>query len=138
MTEDRQAEELLIEVLNKGLLAYAPRLELHGTMTSLMKRFGAANQDTNQQWSIGTPNVDLFDGVCLQLFNLLAEGLPASRCKNDVCDKWFVRQRGRAKSGQHRTTGVTYCSTSCARSHTQRTRRQRVRAEERQAETASE
>ncbi|MFD9123567.1 hypothetical protein [Kitasatospora sp. NPDC059571] len=66
----------------------------------------------------------------LQLYNHLAEGAAVRTCANHNCGRDFVRQRGRANYGQHRTTGVKYCSRECARAQAQRDLRRRRRTTE--------
>jgi hypothetical protein len=50
-------------------------------------------------------------------------------CHNERCNRLFVRQQGRAKQGQYRTTGVKYCSDYCARAQGQRELRKRKAGE---------
>jgi len=71
----------------------------------------------------------LFGILCLQIADLIAEGASLRQCKNESCGQWFSRQSGRAEYGQHRTTGVLYCSASCARTQGSREWRRRKRAE---------
>ncbi|MFI6448533.1 hypothetical protein [Kitasatospora sp. NPDC050543] len=66
----------------------------------------------------------------LQLYNHLAEGAAVRTCANHNCGRDFVRQRGRANYGQHRTTGIKYCSRECARAQAQRDLRRRRRTTE--------
>ncbi|GAA4511505.1 hypothetical protein [Nonomuraea ferruginea] len=56
----------------------------------------------------------------LQLYNHLVEKVEFRQCANEPCGKTFVRQRGRAEFGQHRTSGILYCSRDCARAQAQR------------------
>lgn len=81
--------------------------------------------------TVGRPAVSLYSGLCVQLFNLLAEGDSPRHCANETCGGWFVRQAGRAEHGQHRSTGVKFCSKSCARAQAERERRRRNRKENR-------
>jgi hypothetical protein len=70
---------------------------------------------------------DLFGAVCLQVANHIAEGATYSRCKNETCGGYFYRQRGRAEYGQHRTGGLKYCSSTCAKTQTSRDSRRAAR-----------
>ena len=61
------------------------------------------------------------------VYVLVDDHLPMRECANEPCDVLFVRQRGRAKHGQHRAIGIKYCSTQCAAAQSQRDRRRRER-----------
>ena len=71
---------------------------------------------------------------CLELFNHMAENATYKVCANDACGRLFVRQEGRAVHGQHRTRGIKYCSSECARAQAQRAYRRRKRADGTQPE----
>jgi ribosome-binding protein aMBF1 (putative translation factor) len=67
----------------------------------------------------------IYGACCLQLYNHIAEEAQFKRCANESCRQVFVRQRGRARSGTHRTEGVRFCTRECARAQAQRELRRR-------------
>ena len=66
--------------------------------------------------------------LALQMFNHIAEGDVYHVCEYD--NRLFVHQRGRAEYGQHRKTGVKFCSTQCATSSASRDYRRRQSAKD--------
>jgi hypothetical protein len=101
-------ESLLKLGLSLGLEAFSPRLQ--------------------SDWEPDVFNLHYhwtYEICCLELFNHVVEGARYMRCANERCSRLFVRQRGRAVHGQHRTRGVKYCSGSCARAQAQRQYRRR-------------
>ena len=71
------------------------------------------------------PDHSLYQLCCLELFNHIIEHASYRRCASETCERLFVRQRGRATHGQHRSRGVKYCSVECARAQAQRAYRRR-------------
>lgn len=69
----------------------------------------------------------IYGVCCLQLYNHIAEDAQFKRCANESCRQVFVRQRGRATLGQHKTEGVKFCTRECARAQAQRELRRRKR-----------
>ena len=67
----------------------------------------------------------LYSTCCLELFNHFAEHATYRVCANETCHRVYVRQEGRAEHGQHRSTGIKYCSKLCARAQAQRNYRAR-------------
>jgi hypothetical protein len=76
----------------------------------------------------GLQPIGLYSALCLQLLNMLTEGLPPHECANENCRHAFIRQQGRAEAGQYRTAGVEYCSMKCARAQASRNHRRRKAA----------
>lgn len=75
----------------------------------------------------GPSVVSAYSAMALQLGNHIAEQADYHECANAPCGRRFVRQRGRAEYGQYRSTGVRFCSSSCARASAQRDYRRRQR-----------
>lgn len=104
-----------------------PAVLLHLAMSSALMPFGPQVRTFRE----GEAPVPLFTdasswhALCLELFNHMVEGAKYKTCVNEACGRLFVRQQGRAQHGQHRTTGVKYCSSSCARAQAQRQYRRR-------------
>ena len=70
--------------------------------------------------------IPLYAILCLELFNHIAEHAPVYKtCQNETCGRLFVRQSRRALHRQHRTQGVKFCSSECARAQAQRQYRRR-------------
>lgn len=68
----------------------------------------------------------LIGALCLQLWNYMQEGPDVLRyCANETCGRLFYRQLGRAEHHQNRTTGVLYCTKSCASAQASRESRRR-------------
>lgn len=75
-----------------------------------------------------TRGLTLFWICGLELYNHIAEGAAYHTCANDRCARLYVRQHGRARHGQHRTTGTKYCSSHCAKATAQRRYRESQKA----------
>lgn len=67
----------------------------------------------------------IYGVCCLQVYNHIAEGARYKRCANESCRQVFVRQRGRAQHGHHKSDGVKFCTRECARAQAQRELRRR-------------
>lgn len=88
---------------------------------------------------MAAPAPTLYEAVCLQLFNALADDIAFRTCGH--CGSPFVRQRGRAATSpitamNYRTEGVQFCDVACKNAHTQRARRERLRQERGQSPVA--
>lgn len=117
-----QALRWTMELVSAGLGVMQPRLTLQVETPNADpsdRRPGLFTVD-------GLPDsVDLYSAVCIQIANSLHEGAVFHQCANTRCGNWFSRQAGRAIKGQHRTLGVKYCSTQCAKAQGARDRRAR-------------
>ena len=113
-----------IELLNSYLEATHP---LHlGVVTATSTR------------SLMTSQATVTDLVTLELTRFVAEKIPARICANETCGRAYVRQTGRAKHGQHRTSATKYCSDRCARAQAQREYRRREAAKARREQENSD
>jgi len=111
----------LAEHLNHSLQKFHIGVTIESTIES-------TPENLLTQMYIGGWRPTLYASLCLQLTNHMAEGATYRRCQNERCrerNRMFVRQRGRAEVGQHRTEGVIYCSRECARAQAQRELRRR-------------
>jgi hypothetical protein len=106
-----QSRERAGEILTYGL---RDGLERFGPNVSISEEIEAKGPAT----SLGS--VGLYAYCCLELFNHIVEDAPYKRCRNESCDRLFVRQEGRAGYGQHRVRGVKYCSVKCMNAQSQR------------------
>jgi hypothetical protein len=96
-----QAAVTASRVLNLTTVGLGPRLQL-------------IDPDAGQP-DVGAPLVDLLGVLAAQVLAHLSQGVPLRRCAHDPCGRWFTHQQGRARYGQHRATGVRYCTAGCAR-----------------------
>lgn len=113
--KDRLAAGRLVELgLATGLRPFHPFV-----------RLGPLEEGQTGPGPYASDDVGFYSIACLELFNHIAEGAGYTTCANEPCRRLFVRQEGRANEGQHRTTGVKYCSRDCARAQAQRNYRRR-------------
>lgn len=102
-----EAMNHLEEILCAGLRPFSPKV-----------RFSRADEEVDSAWADMFPS--LFGALCIQLFNQIIDTTSVSRCQNESCRRFFVRQRGRADFGQNWTKNVKYCSATCARAQSAR------------------
>jgi hypothetical protein len=102
-------------LLNNGLREYHLRVDY-------------AFDDDAEGFDVSFSVPDLYCAVCFQIHQLIVEDAPVRRCKNETCGRPFSKQvEGRAKYGQHRTVGVSFCSLACANAQSSRDYRRRHR-----------
>jgi len=107
--------EFMCAVLNQALAAFSVHLTTHTV---------APDGRQEPDWDAST-----WQALSLQLVNDVVDRVPYKVCANEACGRFFVRQRGTSKFGQGRTSGVMYCSNSCARAQAQREYRRRKKKE---------
>jgi hypothetical protein len=116
MPTDRvSSAELLRQGIRSGLAPFHPELRIK------------VDQDDDRWEALYGGDITYYFICCLELYNHIAEHASLRTCANERCERLFVRQEGRAEHAQHRTTGVKYCSISCARAQAQREYRRRGR-----------
>jgi hypothetical protein len=107
------AAELLRQGIRSGLRPFHPELRIAGS-------------PQDDRWStFYGGSVPYYFICCLELYNHVAEHASLRTCANEHCARLFVRQKGRARHGQHRRFGTKYCSLACARAQAQRDFRRR-------------
>jgi hypothetical protein len=109
---------LLATYLTYGLVAFAPTVKVTRLIPS----------EESSEISPYEETPELYEVMCLELFNHIVERAVYRTCANESCRRTFVRQQGRAEHGQNRTSGVRYCSPECARAQASREYRRRRRA----------
>lgn len=75
-----------------------------------------------------------YSAMVIEIFNDVVTSTSWHRCARENCGTLFARQQGRAQAGQHRTTGVIYCSAACSNAQGQTNLRRRRRAADRKRE----
>ena len=97
----REAVSFLAECLHQPLRNFHARIEIR--------------EEPHPQDDVLAPVPSLYAVLCLQMWNHIAEQTPYRVCQRPDCGRLFVRQQGRAKSDQHKTSGSLYCTVQCAR-----------------------
>jgi hypothetical protein len=118
------AAHRLERALNPALAPFHPRL-----MVRQSKTYAGLPTTPGRAAEADFAAAPLFCICALELFNHITEAAEYKRCAE--CQRLFVRQEGRARSGQHRITGVEFCSKSCLGKQKQREYRKRVKERKR-------
>jgi hypothetical protein len=127
------AADLLNSGLSSLLRRFAPHVELswsgQAAADELALIFEPQGGDRPRMIKRHTPATARLYQICaLELFNHIVEGAEYRICKNETCGRAFVRHEGRAKYGQHQTSGLgRYCSKRCSGQQTQRDHRRGAR-----------
>ena len=103
----------------------------HGLLSAFYPQFVRVDVAATGEMRRSDPyfsDVPLLSLMALELYNHACEDAIYKICQNETCGRLFVRQEGRALHGQHRRTGVKYCTSECARAQAQRSYRRRIRA----------
>jgi hypothetical protein len=105
-----------------------PADALRRGLNSGLRRFHIRIRDEWASESPLDPFVYVYEAMCLQLANHIAEGLPYLACAADGCGRRFVRTEGYSRYGHNRLRGNKFCSVTCANRQHQREYRRRQRA----------
>ncbi|WP_431920834.1 hypothetical protein [Nonomuraea jabiensis] len=106
----------------REFLVHARLADFRSVFDQALSGFSVGLRDLSERFH------SIYGVMFLQLYNHMLEHMPARRCASETCDNLFVYQRGRSQHGQHRSQGVKYCSTNCARAQAARELRRRRRA----------
>jgi hypothetical protein len=98
---------------------------LTGYLKAFHPRFLVTEAPVGEHPDPGEASFDVGAVLAAQLANAFIDQAPLRQCKNETCRRPFMRQMGTAKHGQYRTSGVDYCSGSCAKAQANRDWRQR-------------
>ena len=108
----RGAITQLVDTINRGLMVFHVRVEPVPFLES----------------PPASPTPNVYEVMCLQLANHIAEGAEYHRCQAEGCGRLFVRTEGYARYGQNKLHGNKYCSQRCANRQAQRQYRRRKAA----------
>jgi hypothetical protein len=117
------------------LFVKVPEHALRHGLNNALSPFHVRLEDPQEPPSLSQIDLNIYQAMCLQLANHIAEHATYHRCANETCGRLFVRQRGGseiartrgAEHGQYHTSGVLYCSPQCARAQAARMVRRRKR-----------
>jgi hypothetical protein len=107
-----------LQAMNRGLEAFGPRAEIYRPQLGEFPGYRVLRITDASPWQIAM--------ACL--WNDMLAGESYRICQNETCGRVFQHQLGRATQAQHRSTGVRYCSATCARAQANRAYRRRRQA----------
>jgi hypothetical protein len=127
---------------NRGVRMAWADIDLHSPVKTITEAWGQFSDHLNAALAPFSVRINIsgaaaaeheyvtaYSAMALSLANDITRGALWRRCANEPCGTLFSHQIGRAEHGQNRSTGVKYCSRSCARAQGERERRRRPREE---------